>query len=133
VLQTGVRQFRMVMSMVWGRRIDPANIARLVQDALDTFSEFGEPGTDASEIIDGPMGDPETRLDFANRALRRTARRLADQTPYYARRFQSAGIDLRALDIDTMGAIPVTTKRDLAEFQTEFVCADSCPTRRGRQ
>ena len=33
VFDTGVRQFRMAMGMVWGRRLDPDNIGRLVEDA----------------------------------------------------------------------------------------------------
>lgn len=117
----------MVMGMVWGRKLDPDNIARLVDDALATIAEFGEPGIDARELTDGPLSDPDTRLDFANRAVRRTARRLADQTAFYGRRFQSAGIDLTKLDVDGMAAIPVTTKRDLTENQAEFQCKDVKP------
>lgn len=126
-METGVRQFRMVMGMVWGRRLDPDNIARLVDDALATIAEFGEPGSDARELIDGPLADPETRTDFASRALRRTARRLAVQTPFYSRLFQAAGIDLAKLDVDGMRAVPVTTKRELTEQQAEFQCKDAKP------
>lgn len=127
MLETGVRQFRMVIGMVWGRRLDPDNIARLVSDAVATIDEFGEPGADSRELTEGPLADPETRLDFANRALRRTARRLAKQSAFYARRLQSAEIDLSKLDIDSISGIPVTTKRDLVANQSEFQCADVKP------
>jgi phenylacetate-CoA ligase len=127
VFETGVRQFRMAMGMVWGRKLDPANIARLVDDALQTIAEFGAPGADARELMEGPFADPKTRVEFANRGLRRTARRLAEQSPFYARRFAAAEVDPRKLDVDGMRAIPVTTKRDLIERQRDFHCADVTP------
>ena len=65
MFETGIRQFRMAMGMVTGRRIDPANLARLIDDALATIAEFGEPGVGARELVDGPLADPETRADFA--------------------------------------------------------------------
>ena len=54
MFESGVRQFRMAMGMVWGRRLDPRNVERLVDDLLATIAEFGEPGTDAQEVLGGP-------------------------------------------------------------------------------
>ena len=34
MFETGIRQFRMAMGMVWGRKLDTTNLARLVDDAL---------------------------------------------------------------------------------------------------
>jgi phenylacetate-coenzyme A ligase PaaK-like adenylate-forming protein len=113
--------------MTQGRRLNPGNVARLVDDVLATLAEFGEPGTDASELIDGPMADPAARADLANRSLRRTARRLAAQSPFYARRFTSAGIDLAKLDVAGLRAIPVTVKADLMERPGDFRCTDVPP------
>jgi phenylacetate-coenzyme A ligase PaaK-like adenylate-forming protein len=124
MFETGVRQFRLALGMVWGRRLDPANVARLVGDVLATLAEFGEPGTDADELINGPMADPEIRLDIANRCLRRTARRLAAQSPFYARRFTSAHVDPAKLDIAGLRAIPVTVRADLTERPGDFRCTD---------
>src|SRR5204863_4126338 len=67
VLETGVRQLRMAMAMAWGRRLNTRNLGRLVDDALATIEEFGEPGADAGQVIDGPLNDPAARLDFATR------------------------------------------------------------------
>jgi phenylacetate-CoA ligase len=125
VLETGIRQFRMAMGMVWGRRLKPDNIARLVDDALATLAEFGEPGADARELVDGPLDDPAARLDFATRGVRRTAARLASQSPFYERRFAAAGITPDKLDIAGLSAIPVTVKRDLVERPDDFLCADA--------
>jgi phenylacetate-CoA ligase len=61
VLDTGIRQFRMAMGIVWGRRLDPANIERLVGDALATLAQFGEPGEDVGMLVDGPLTDPAAR------------------------------------------------------------------------
>jgi hypothetical protein len=57
------------MSMVWGRRIDPANLARLVDDALATIAEFGEPGDDVQALTNGPLADPDARRGFADNAV----------------------------------------------------------------
>lgn len=124
MLETGIRQFRMAMGMVWGRRLKTDNVARLVDDALATLKEFGEPGPDAGELIDGPLNDPAARLDFATRGVRRTAVRLAALSPFYERRFAAAGIQPDKLDIAGLGAIPVTVKRDLVERPDDFQCSD---------
>ncbi len=125
MFDTGVRQFRMAMSMVWGHRLNPRNVGRLVEDVLATAAEFGEPGPEAQEIIDGPAtASPQARLEFANRGLRRTARRLATQSPFYARRFAAAQVAPDKLDISALRAVPVTTKRDLVERPADFRCAD---------
>src|SRR5689334_4000286 len=125
MFETGIRQFRMAIGMVRGRRLSTRNLGRLIDDALATIAEFGEPGADAQQLLDGPLADPEERLDFAKYALRRTARRLAVQSPFYARRFAAANAEPRKLDMSDLRAIPVTTKRDLTERPGDFRCADA--------
>ncbi|HEV8560057.1 MAG TPA: AMP-binding protein [Actinophytocola sp.] len=123
MLATGIRQFRMAMGMVWGRRLNTRGIARLVDDALATLAEFGEPGADAQQLLDGPLADPAARKDFADHGVRRTAIRLAARSPFYARRFAAAEVRADELDAAGLGAIPVTVKRDLIERQDDFQCA----------
>lgn len=125
MLETGVRQFRMAMGMVWGKRLDTRNLGRLVDDALGTLREFGEPGADAGQVIDGPLNDPAARREHATRGVRRTAARLAAQSPFYARRFTAAGVRPDRLDLAGLGAVPVTVKRDLVERAEDFQCADA--------
>lgn len=125
MFETGIRQFRLAMGMVWGRKMDPTNIARLVDDALATLAEFGEPGVDVRELVDGPFADPEERDDLIERGLRRTARRLADQSRFYARRFAAAGIRPEKLELADLATIPVTLKRELIEQRDEFWCGDA--------
>jgi phenylacetate-CoA ligase len=124
MFETGVRQLRMAVGMISGRRLDTRNISRLVDDALATLAEFGEPGADAQQLLGGPLPDPEERLDFARRGLRRTARRLDAQSPFYARRFAAAQVRPSELDVAGLQAIPATTKRDLLERPGDFRCAD---------
>jgi phenylacetate-coenzyme A ligase PaaK-like adenylate-forming protein len=124
MFETGVRQFRLALGITQGRRLDPRNVARLVDDVLATLAEFGEPGADATELIDGPMTSPEARLEVTNRSLRRTARRLAAQSPFYARRFASAQVDPSKLDLAGMPKIPATVKADLIERPGDFRCTD---------
>src|SRR5689334_13488697 len=107
----------MVMSMVWGRRIDPANLTRLVDDALATIAEFGEPGDDVQALTDGPLADPGSRREFADNGLRRTARRLARQSSFYGRRFAAAEVDPTRLDTQALQRVPVTVKPDLIHRQ----------------
>ncbi|MDQ3896670.1 MAG: AMP-binding protein [Actinomycetota bacterium] len=113
--------------MVWGRRLDARNIARLVDDVLDTLAEFGEPGAGAQQLLAGPLATPEARVEFATRSLRRTARRLALHSPFYGRRFASADVPAARIDLAAMRRIPVTTKRDLIERPRDFLCADVAP------
>jgi phenylacetate-CoA ligase len=115
----------MAMGIVWGRRLDPTNIERLVGDALATLAEFGEPGADVHTLTDGPLTDPDERAQFTTTNLRRTARRLAKQSPFYAERFAAAGVDPGQLDLAGLHRIPVTVKADLTRRANDFLCGDA--------
>src|SRR5581483_5153628 len=108
MFETGVRQLRMAISMVWGKPINPRNIERLVEDALKTLQEFGTPGDDVQTLLEGPFSDPTARREFQNRALQRTARRLARVSPYYQQLFAEHSIDPARLTVKTMTSVPVT-------------------------
>jgi phenylacetate-CoA ligase len=127
VFETGVRQFRMAMSMVRGRRLNVANLHRLVGDAVQTLEVLGAPGDDVDQLLDGPFADPEVRREFQDRAIRRTAGRLAKVSPYYRELFAASAVDPGALTVDGMTAVPVTLKRDLVERRSEFLASDSSP------
>jgi phenylacetate-CoA ligase len=124
MFDTGVRQFRMAMGMVWGRRLSPRSVARLVDDVIATIAEFGAPGDEAQEVLGGPLADPGEQLEWANRGLSRTARRLAATSPFYERRLAAAQADPAQLDVQKLRVIPVTTKRDLVEHAADFRCSD---------
>ena len=128
MFETGVRQFRMSMAMVNGRRIKPRLIQQLIADADATLHEFGSPGDDVDQLLDGPFADPEIRLHLQTRGIRRTARRLAAQSPFYAGRFAACGIDPRRLDLESISAIPVTTKAELVDHAAELLCRDTTPS-----
>jgi phenylacetate-coenzyme A ligase PaaK-like adenylate-forming protein len=124
---TGVRQFRLAMSMVWGRRIDPRNVERLIRDAQRTLKEFGAPGDDVQQLLEGPFADPQARREFQDGALRRTARRLERVSPYYRQRFQAAGTRPADMTVESITSVPVTRKRDLVERQRDLLAAGSSP------
>ena len=125
MFETGVRQFRLALGIARRRRLDPRNVERLVGDVLATLAEFGEAGADAAELVEGPTTNPEDRLEFTNSSLRRTAVRLAAQSPFYARHFSSAQIDPAKLEVAGLPAIPVTVKADLTERPGDFRCTDA--------
>jgi phenylacetate-CoA ligase len=127
MFETGVRQLRMAMSMVLGKPINPRNIERLVDDALKTLQEFGAPGDDVQQLLDGPFADPDARSEFQNQAIRRTVRRLARVSPYYQKLFASHAIEPAEVNIETMHKVPVTTKQALQEQQHEFITTESHP------
>jgi phenylacetate-CoA ligase len=127
VFETGVRQVRLGLALVWGRPVSPKVLTRLVGDALATLAEFGEPGADVTQLVDGPFADPAMRRDFTERALRRTAGRLARRSPFYTQRFAAAGLDPRRLTVESVRELPVTVKADLVAQPTEFLCSGSTP------
>ena len=113
MLETGVRQLRMALSMVWGRPFNTDSLTRLVADAVATIAEFGELGLEAREVIETPFADDADRIDHADRSLRRTARRLAELSPFYAEWFAAHGFEARTADATTLLGLPVTTKHHL--------------------
>ena len=124
MFETGIRQLRMAMAIVWGWRIDPSNVERLIADGLRTLETFGAPGDDVDQLLDGPFADPDTRRTFQDRALRRTAERLARRSPYYARLFDERGVRPSAVNSETMAVLPLTTKSDLIRDRRAFVAGD---------
>jgi phenylacetate-coenzyme A ligase PaaK-like adenylate-forming protein len=127
MFETGVRQLRMAISMVSGRKIDPRNVERLVGDAVATVAAFGSPGDDIAQLLDGPFSDPDARRSFQEQALRRTARRLARLSPHYGARFASLDVEPKALTLEDLPRIPVTTKSDLIADPGSFLCDGAEP------
>jgi phenylacetate-coenzyme A ligase PaaK-like adenylate-forming protein len=127
MLDTGIRQIRMARSLIWGRPISADNVRRLVGDALRTLEEFGEPGDDVQQLLDGPYADPNLRRSFQTRALRRTAVRAASLTPFYRQLFADAGVAPDKLTLDDLPGLRLTRKQDLLERAEDFVAAGSQP------
>ena len=127
MFETGVRQVKMALSMVWGRPISSRNIERLIEDALGTLATFGAPGDDVQQLLDGPWADAEARREFQTRGLRRTAKRLARVSPFYADVFGPTGMNPGALTPEDMPRLPVTLKHHLINHQSEFLATDSKP------
>jgi phenylacetate-coenzyme A ligase PaaK-like adenylate-forming protein len=127
MFETGVRQLRLAMSMVSGRPINARNVERLIGDALATLAEFGSPGDDLQEMLDGPFSDPQARRAFQEQALRRTARRLARLSPHYRALFAANDLPAKALTLEDMASIPVTTKSELVARPIDFVVDGARP------
>jgi phenylacetate-coenzyme A ligase PaaK-like adenylate-forming protein len=115
------------MSMVSGRPINARNVERLIGDALATLAEFGSPGDDLQEMLDGPFSDPQARRAFQEQALRRTVRRLARLSPHYRALFASIDLQAKGLTLEAMSSIPVTTKAELVARPADFVVDGSRP------
>lgn len=122
MIEAGIRQVRVALAMVFGRPVNPRLVERLIGDALATIEEFGSPGDDVEQLIDGPFADPAERRDLQTRALQRTARRLARRSVFYRERFAAAGVDPGALTPDSLRNVPVTRKADLVARPRDFIC-----------
>lgn len=122
MFETGIRQFRIALAMTFGRPLNISVLERLVEDALATLTEFGAPGDGVQELLDGPFTDPATRRDLQDRALRRTAARLASRSSFYRARFAAAGVRVDRLTSADLPRIPVTRKGDLRDRPLDFVC-----------
>jgi phenylacetate-CoA ligase len=127
MFETGIRQLRMVTSVVRCRPLNVHNLELLIDDALETLAAFGSPGDDVDQLLGGPFADPESRQVFQARALGRTARRLARSSPYYRRLFAVSGFDPTRFTLDDMASVPVTTKHDLMACGEDFVVEGSKP------
>lgn len=127
MLETGVRQFRLAWSMVWGSPITPHNVERLVEDALATLHEFGVYGDDVQQLLDGPFGDPNARKEFQERALQRTVRRLSHVSPFYQKLFATHKVDPKKLTIENLFHVPVTSKQSLLSQQQDFITTHASP------
>ena len=128
MFETGIRQFRMAMAMVNGRRIRPHLIQRLIADADATLREFGSPGDDVNQLLDGPFADPSTRIHFQTQGVRRTARRLAPESPFYAARFARSGFDPKKADLESITAVTADDEvRSRPHTPSQFVCRDAAP------
>lgn len=127
MFETGIRQFRMALAMVWGTRVHPQNVQRLVKDAVKTLEEFGTPGDDVQELLEGPFTDPKARKEFQDRGLQHTARRLARVSPYYRKLFAAHNIDPEDITTETITRVPLTLKKALQEQQQDFLTTDTRP------
>ncbi len=122
MFETGIRQARMAIATVSGRRIGPQLLERLAGDLLTTLHEFGAPGDDVGQLLDGPFADPDAREHFQTQAIRRTARRLAAQSRFY--RPVLADVNVRRLTLTQLMTIPPTTKADLVARWPDLICSD---------
>lgn len=127
MFETGLRQLRMAGSLIWGRPMSPANLERLVADALATMREFGSPGDDVGQLLEGPFADPTGRRILQDRALRRTAERAAAVTAFYGIRFREAGLDPATVDVDSIRGLPLTSKADLTQQPDGFLATGVRP------
>src|SRR5258708_10815861 len=79
-------------------------------------------------MLDGPFADPAARKDLQNRALQRSARRLARVSPYYRELFAAEQVSPAELTIENIHHVPVTVKQTLQERQQDFITTDSSPS-----
>lgn len=127
MFETGIRQLRMARSMIWGKPFDVRSVEALVADALSTLDEFGAPGDDLEQLLDGPFADPEIRRRLQDRAIRRTVRHAVASTPYYRELFGRLGLDGDDIGIAEFAVVPVTTKQDLAGRCADFIAEGTRP------
>jgi phenylacetate-CoA ligase len=127
VFETGVRQLRMAWSILRGTPISPRNLERLINDARATLREFGAPGSDVEQLLDGPFADPALRRHLQDTSLRRTVKRTARVSPYYREALAAHDIDPSAVTTQTIQNLPLTGKSDVLSRAADFIADDSRP------
>lgn len=127
MFETGVRQLRMAWSVLRGAPISPANLERLIGDARATLREFGAPGSDVGQLLDGPFADPAMRRHLQDTSLRRTVRRAARVSPFYREVLAAHGLDPAAMTSAGIEQLPLTRKPDLLRRAADFIAEDSRP------
>ena len=127
MFETGVRQLRMAWSVLRGTPISPRNLERLVGDARATLREFGAPGSDVEQLLDGPFADPALRRHLQDTSLRRTVKRAARVSPYYREMLTAHGIDPASVTTQTIENLPLTRKPDLLNRAADFIADGSRP------
>jgi phenylacetate-CoA ligase len=128
MLETAFAQLRFAASLVFGVPFSTRSLDRLIDALLDTRREFGAIGAEGAEFLAGPALDEQTRRDVQLRRFRAQATRAAHETAYYARLFESLGLDPARLRYDDIQRIPITPKEALRDDPDAFVCrtADAC-------
>jgi len=127
VFETGVRQLRMAWSILRGVPISPGNLERLIEDARATLREFGAPGEDVEQLIDGPFADPDMRRHLQDTSLRRTVKRAARLSPYYREVLAARSINPAAVTTQSIESLPLTGKSDVLSRTTDFITDGSRP------
>jgi phenylacetate-CoA ligase len=127
MIDTGIRQLRMALSMIFGKPFDPGNLQRLVQDAILTQDEFGISSEEVQEFLAGPLADPTLRKDVQEQALRRTLRNLLRNSPYYQQFYAALPFAPRDLTLDNLHQIPLTEKSAVVAHQRDFLAHNSRP------
>lgn len=119
---TAIRQMRVAFSTVLGRPFSVRVVQRMVRDALATLEEFGSPGDDVGQLIDGPYADAGMRTVLQTRALERTARHLVAHSAFYQDRFGAACVNPARLTPDTLRRLPLMNRAELVSRQRDLLC-----------
>lgn len=127
MFETGIRQFRLAIAMMGGWHINPRNLENMVADALKTLEEFGAPGDDVQQLLDGPFSEPKALKEYQVHMLQHTARRLQRFSPFYKNLLASHDIDPSKLQIEDMQRIPMTCKEDIQLHQQEMIATNVQP------
>ena len=127
MFETGIRQVRMAWSILRGAPISPRNLERLIDDARATLREFGAPGSDVEQLLDGPFADPAMRQHLQDTSLRRTVKRTARVSRYYREVLAARGIDPSAVSTQTIDELPLTRKSDVLSRTADFIADGSRP------
>jgi hypothetical protein len=127
MLDTGWRQLRYGMAMVFGCGISVSNVHRLVGDLLATRAEFGTLGREQVQEMLGTPLDAEARRLMAARRWRNAVHQAYRGTDYYRRAIDRLGVTPDELTLDRSRELAPTTKEALRATPEAFLNADSAP------
>jgi phenylacetate-CoA ligase len=122
-MRTGNRclTLRFAASVVFSIPFSARSLDRIVDGLIATQHEFGAIGSEGAELLDGSPLDDLTRREMQTRRFRAQAVRGARETAYYARLFDTLGLDPARLRYEDILRIPLTPKEALRDDPDAFV------------
>jgi phenylacetate-CoA ligase len=130
VFETAFAQVRFSLSMALGLPFHRRSLERLLEAMHATRAEFGGFGTDAGELISGPVLDRDAQRELQARRFGELLRRAREETVHYGRLFEHLDIDPGQISHEDIASLPLTDREALMGEPDAFVRRGTTPALR---
>jgi phenylacetate-CoA ligase len=127
MFETAFAQVRFSLSMALGLPFHRRSLERLLEAMHATRAEFGGFGSEAAELISGPVVDGAAQRDLQARRFGELLRRAREETDYYGALLADHAIDPGAIRHQDIARLPFTDRAALAAQPDAFLRRGSPP------